>query len=154
MYSCHLFLISSASVRSLPLGPLLCASFRKCSSDIFNFLEEISNLFFILLFFSISLHCSLKKAFLKISPCVRQYRWVKWKIKANYNSNHPGSLLILGAYIFLILFLQFPPFIFKKYWSFKLNIGWRSDIFYLLKFHWSDMWLLYNSCVLISRPFL
>ena len=44
VYSCHLFLISSASVRSksfLPfMVPHLC---MKCSLDISNFLEEMSS---------------------------------------------------------------------------------------------------------------
>ena len=47
VYSCHLFLISSASVMSIPflwLGPLLCHLCFKCSLGISNFLEEISSL--------------------------------------------------------------------------------------------------------------
>ena len=66
MYSCHLFLISSASVRSIPflsinwvhLGiniPLVSLIFLK-RSLVFPFL----------LFFSISLHWSLRKAFLSL----------------------------------------------------------------------------------------
>jgi len=63
--SCHLFLISSASVRSLPFTSFLYHDHpcMKCSLDISNFLEEISVVFPILLFSSISLHCSFKKAF-------------------------------------------------------------------------------------------
>ena len=45
MYSCHLFLIPSASVRSLPflsfIEPIFC---MKCSLGISNILEEISSL--------------------------------------------------------------------------------------------------------------
>ena len=45
VYSCYLFLISSASVRSIPflsfIGAHLC---MKCSLGISNFLEEISSL--------------------------------------------------------------------------------------------------------------
>ena len=46
VYSCHLFLISSASVRSIhTISVLYCAHFcMKCSLDISNFLEEISSL--------------------------------------------------------------------------------------------------------------
>ena len=63
MYSCHL-LISSASVRSLPFVTYGAHLFMKCSFGISKFLEE--NLVFpILLFSSVSWHCSLKKAFLK-----------------------------------------------------------------------------------------
>ena len=43
VYYCHLFLISSASVRSIPF--LYCAHLcMKCSLGISNFLEEISSL--------------------------------------------------------------------------------------------------------------
>ena len=43
--SCHLFLILSASVRSLPFLSLICAYLcMKCSLGISNFLEEISSL--------------------------------------------------------------------------------------------------------------
>ena len=41
VYSCHLFLISSASVRSIPL---LCPSLQKCSFGISDFLEAVSSL--------------------------------------------------------------------------------------------------------------
>ena len=46
VYRCHLFLISSASVRCIPLLSFLyCAHFcMKCSLGISNFLEEISSL--------------------------------------------------------------------------------------------------------------
>ena len=45
LYFCHLFLISSASVRSLPFFVLYCVHLcMKCSFGISNFLEEISNL--------------------------------------------------------------------------------------------------------------
>ena len=45
MYSCHLFLISSASVRSIPFLFLYCAHLcMKCSLGISNFLEDISSL--------------------------------------------------------------------------------------------------------------
>ena len=70
VYSCHLFLISSASVRSCfcqeTVYVLYCA--HPCmnySYDISGFLEEIS-VFPILLFSSTTLHCSFKKAFLSL----------------------------------------------------------------------------------------
>ena len=58
VYSCHHFLISSASVRSIP--------FLSFIEPIFAWNVPLVSLilFLILLFFSISLHCSLKKAFL------------------------------------------------------------------------------------------
>ena len=78
--SCHLFLISSASVRSLPFTSFLYHDHpcMKCSLDISNFLEEISVVFPILLFSSISLHCSFKKAFLSLLAILRNsaFIWV------------------------------------------------------------------------------
>jgi len=63
VYSCHLFLISSASVRSLLflsfMVPILIWNFPLISPI---FLKR-SLVFPILLFSSISLHCSFKKAF-------------------------------------------------------------------------------------------
>ena len=43
MYSCHLFIISSASVRSLPFLSFIVDPCMKCSLGIANFLEEISS---------------------------------------------------------------------------------------------------------------
>ena len=43
VYSCHLFLISSASVRSIPFLSFIEPICMKCSLGISNFLEEISN---------------------------------------------------------------------------------------------------------------
>ena len=65
MYSCHLFLISSASVRSIPFLSFIELIFVKCSLGISNFPEEISS-FPNLLFSSISLQWSLRKAFLSL----------------------------------------------------------------------------------------
>ena len=66
VYSCHLFYITSASVGSIHCV-LYCASLSmKCSFDISSFLDEIYSLS-ILLFSSVSLHWSLRKAFL--FPC-------------------------------------------------------------------------------------
>ena len=67
MYSCHLFLISSASVRSIPflsfIGPIFAWNVPMVSL----ILLKRSLVFPILLFPSISLHWSLRKAFLTLS---------------------------------------------------------------------------------------
>ena len=45
VYYCHLFLVSSSSVRSIPFLSFNCAHLcMKCSPGISNFLEEISSL--------------------------------------------------------------------------------------------------------------
>ena len=44
VYSCHLFLISSASIRFFPFLSFIVSLCMKCSLGISNFLEEISSL--------------------------------------------------------------------------------------------------------------
>ena len=62
MYSCHLFLISSASVRSIPFLSFWVHVCMKCSLGISNFLEEISCLS--ILFFAL-----IPEEVFVISPC-------------------------------------------------------------------------------------
>ena len=67
VYSCHLFLISSASVRSI-ISVLYCTHLcMKCSLGISNFLEEISSLSHSIVFFYFFALIS-EEGFL-ISPC-------------------------------------------------------------------------------------
>ena len=79
VYSCYLFLISSISVRSiLSISVLYSAHLcMKCSLGISNFFEEISNLSHSV-FSSISLHWSLRKAFLSLLAILwnSAFRWV------------------------------------------------------------------------------
>ena len=66
MYSCHLFLISSASVRSIPFLSFIVPIFAWNGPLVsVNFLRK-SQVFPILLFSSISLHWSLRKMFLSL----------------------------------------------------------------------------------------
>ena len=64
VYSCHLFLIYSASFMSLLLLSLIVPIFAWNGSLDFSIFLKRFLVFVILLFSSISLHCSLKKAFL------------------------------------------------------------------------------------------
>ena len=66
VYSCHLFLLSSASVRSIPFLSLLCSFFHEMSPLVSLIFLKRSLVFPILLFSSISLHWSLRKAFLPL----------------------------------------------------------------------------------------
>ena len=70
VYSCHLFLMSSASVRSLPVFSYIDPFFAWNVPLVSLIFLKISLVFPILLFSSISLHWSLciEKGFL-ISPC-------------------------------------------------------------------------------------
>ena len=66
MYSCRLFLISSASVRSIPFLSFIEPIFA-CNVPLLSFIFlKRSRVFPILLFSSISLHWSLRKAFLSL----------------------------------------------------------------------------------------
>ena len=64
VYSCHFFLISSAFIRSLPFFPFIEPTFTWNIPLISLIFLKRSLVFFVLLFYSISLHWSLRKAFL------------------------------------------------------------------------------------------
>ena len=66
MYSCHLFLISYASVRSIPFLSFIVPTFAWNTPLVSLILLKRSLVFPILLFSSISLHWSLKKALLSL----------------------------------------------------------------------------------------
>ena len=73
VYSCHLFLISSASVRSIPFLPFIVLIFAWNVSLVALIFLKRSLVFPILLFSSIPLHWSLRKAtfrclYLSFSP--------------------------------------------------------------------------------------
>ena len=76
-YYCHL-LISSASVRSLIVSVLYCAHLCVKCSLVSLFFYKRSLVFPILLISSISLHCSLKKAFLSLVATLwnSAFRWI------------------------------------------------------------------------------
>ena len=64
--SCHLFLISSASVRSLPFQAFIVPIFAWSIPLAPSVFLKRSLVFLILLFSSVSLHCSLQKPFLSL----------------------------------------------------------------------------------------
>ena len=66
MYSCHLFLISSTCVRSIPFLSFIVSMFAWNVPLVSLIFLKRSLVFPILLFLSISLHCSLTKAFLSL----------------------------------------------------------------------------------------
>ena len=66
VYSCHLFLISSSSVRSIPFLSFILIFAWNVSLVSLIFLKRSLVVFPILLFSSISLQCSLRKAFLSL----------------------------------------------------------------------------------------
>jgi len=66
VYSCHLFLISSASVRSIPFLSFIEPVFTWNVPLVYLIFLKISLVFPILQFSSISLHWSLRKAYLSL----------------------------------------------------------------------------------------
>ena len=78
VYSCHLFLISTASVRSIPFLSFIVPIFVWNVPLAYLIFLESSLVFPILLFSSISLHWSLRKAFLSLPAILwnSAFRWV------------------------------------------------------------------------------
>ena len=78
VYSCHLFLIFSASVRSIPFLSFIEPIFAWNVPWISLIFLKRSLVFPILLFFSIFLHWSLKKAFLSLLAILwnSAFRWL------------------------------------------------------------------------------
>ena len=78
VYSCHLFLISSASVRSILFLSFIVPIFARNIPLVCLIFLKRSLVFPILLFSSISLHWSLRKAFLSLLAVLRNsaFRWV------------------------------------------------------------------------------
>ena len=78
VYSCHLFLISSASVRSLPFLSFIEPIFAWNVPLVSLIFLNRSLVFPILLFSSISLHCLLRKAFLSLLAILwnSAFKWV------------------------------------------------------------------------------
>ena len=77
-YSCHVFLISSASVRSVLFLSFIVPIFAWSVPLVSLIFLKRSLIFPILLFSSVSLHCSLRKAFLSLLTILwnSAFRWV------------------------------------------------------------------------------
>ena len=78
--SCHLFLISSASIRSIPFLSFIVPIFAWNSPLIFLIFLKIYLVFPILLFSSISLHWPLRKAFLSLLAILWNSASTKYQI--------------------------------------------------------------------------
>ena len=78
VYSCHLFLISSASVKSIPFLSFIELIFAWNVSLVSPIFLKRSLVFPILLFSSISLHWSLRKVFLSVLTILwnSAFKWV------------------------------------------------------------------------------
>jgi len=80
VYSCYVFLISSASFRSIPFLSFIETIFEWNLSLVSLIFLKRSLVFPILLFSSISLHWSLRKAFLSLLPIVwnSPFKWISF----------------------------------------------------------------------------
>jgi len=90
VYSCHLFLISSAYVRSKPFVPFIVPIFAWNVPLVSLIFLKRSVLFSILLFSSISLHWSLRKAFLSLLAILwnSAFKWVYARTTTQLYSSH------------------------------------------------------------------
>ena len=79
VYSCHLFLISSASVRSIPFLSFIEPIFAWNVPLVSLIFLKRSQVFPILLFSSISLYWSLKKAFLSLLAILWNFAFYNFK---------------------------------------------------------------------------
>ena len=96
VYPCHLFLISSVSVRSIPFLSFIEPIFAWNIPLVSLIFLTRSQVFPMLLFFSISLHWSLKKAFLSLIALL-------WNLafKSVYLSFSP---LLFASFLFTAIF--------------------------------------------------
>ena len=97
VYSCHLFLLSYASVMSIPLLSFIVPIFAWNIPLVSLIFLKRSLVFPILLFSSISLHWSLRKAFLSLPALLwnSAFRWVCLSFSPLYVSEVKGSQLCL-----------------------------------------------------------
>ena len=150
MYSCHLFLISSASVRSIQSLSFIVPIFAWNVPLVSLIFLKRSLVFSILLFSSISLHWSLRKAFLFLLAllCNSTFKWVYLSFSplplASFLSYLWGFLRQPFCFSFLgdggtkpnhfsILALRTPWAVWKgkKIWHWKMNsLGGRCPICY------------------------
>ena len=93
VYSCHRFLVPSASLRSIPFPSFIVPIFAWRVPLVFLIFKK-SQVFPVLLFFSTSLPCSLKEAFLPLLAILwsSAFRWV-------YISFSPLSFTSLLGYL-------------------------------------------------------
>ena len=123
VYSCHLFLISSASVKYIPFLSFIEPIFAWNVSLVSLIFLKRSLVFPILLFSSISLHWSLRKAFLSL-------------------------LAILWNFAFKWVYLSFSPLLFASLlFTAICKANWDSH-FAFFYFFFLGMVLLPVSCIM------
>ena len=106
LYSCHLFLISSASVRSIPFLSFIEPIFAWNVPLIFLIFLKRSQVFPILLFSPISLHWSLRKAFLSLHAVLwnSAFKWEYLSFPPLLFASLPLQLFIRPPQTVILLF--------------------------------------------------
>ena len=109
VYSCRLFLISSASVRSIPFLSFTVPIFAWSVPLVSPVFLKRSLVFPILLFSSISLHCSLKKAFLSLLAILwnSAFSWVYLSVSPWLSFLFFSQLFVRPPQTTTIVFLDF-----------------------------------------------
>ena len=142
MYSSHLFLISSASVRSIRFLSFIVPIFAQKVCLVSLIFLKRSLAFPILLVFSISLHWSLKKAFLSLLALLWNsvFRWV-----------YVSFFLCLSFLFFSQLFVRTPqtaifPFCISSSW------GWMALISTSCTMLWTTVHISSGTLCFRSNP--
>ena len=128
VYSCHLFLISSASVRSIPFISFIEPIFAWNVPLVSLIFLKRSLVFPTLLFSSISLHWSLRKAFLSLLAFFffnSAFRWV---------------------------YLSFSPLPFSYFLLSDTCKAFSDNNFVFLNFFFLGMVLITTSCTMLWTP--
>ena len=125
MYSCHLFLISSASVRSIPFLSFIVPIFAWNIPLVYLIFLTRSLVFRILLFSSISLHWLLRKPFLSL-------------------------LAILWNSVFRWIYLSFHPLPFTSLLFSAICKASSDNHFVFLHFFFLGMVLIISSCMTLQ----
>ena len=132
VYYCHLFLVSSASVRSIQFLSFIEPIFAWHVPLVSLVSLKRSLVFPILLFSSISLHWSLRKAFLSLLAIL--WNSAFWKCLLNYNFTFLCNYWKVNDPVQLNCS-------FNTCWMFNFNFPLFNTKSKILKFNWPIYWL-------------
>ena len=130
VYSCHLFLISSASVRSTPFLSFIVPIFARNVPLVSLIFLKRSLVFPILLFSSISLHWSLRKAFLSLLAILwnSPFKWVvSWSLKNIKEALYSSTCIRIPCHCLKLMLCNWGRF--TGGWDFILKISSLSLTF-------------------------
>ena len=141
VYSCHLFLISFASNRSILFLYSVVPIFARNVPLVFPIFLKSSLVFPIQLFSSISLHCSLKKAFF-ISPCC--------SLELCIQLTHSYAYIFIGFMVTLFssIFTVYSKVMLNNFHLFHYNyLVCRKELFLFFPFLPNYIWM---KCIFLN----